>query len=236
MENQEVQAMFSILVAEDDTALNRMICARLKQAQYRAIPAFDGHEALSILEEEHIDLIISDVMMPHMNGHALTRTLRDAKINVPILMITAKSQMEDMERGFRAGTDDYMVKPIHLRELLLRVEALLRRAQLVNQKRLAIRGTMLDYAALTVQTGDTLEHLPPKEFYLLFKLLNQPNKIFTRQELLDEIWGIAKDTDSRNVDAHIKKLRRKFADNPDFSIQTVRGLGYKAIFKRSELP
>lgn len=226
--------MFSILVAEDDTALNRMICAKLTKAQYRPIPAFDGQDALSVLEQEHIDLIISDVMMPHMDGYALTQALRDAGINVPILMITAKSQMEDMERGFRAGTDDYMVKPIHLRELLLRVDALLRRAQLVNKKRLNIRGTVLDYASLTVQTGVTLEQLPPKEFYLLFKLLNQPNKIFTRQELLDEIWGIAKDTDSRNVDAHIKKLRRKFADNPDFSIQTVRGLGYKAVFTQEE--
>lgn len=226
--------MFSILVAEDDTALNRMICAKLTKAHYRPIPAFDGQDALSVLEHEHIDLIICDVMMPRMDGYALAQALRDADINVPILMITAKNQMEDMERGFRSGTDDFMVKPIHLRELLLRVDALLRRAQLVNKKRLNIRGTVLDYASLTVQTGDTVEQLPPKEFYLLFKLLNQPNKIFTRQELLDEIWGIAKDTDSRNVDAHIKKLRRKFAGNPDFSIQTVRGLGYKAVFTQEE--
>lgn len=228
--------MFSILVVEDDTALNRMICAKLTKAQYRPIPAFDGQEALSVLEQEHIDLIISDVMMPHMDGYTLTQALRDANIQMPILMITARNQFEDIERGFRAGTDDYMVKPIHLRELLLRVDALLRRAQLVNKKRLDIRGTVLDYASLTVQTGDTVEHLPPKEFYLLFKLLNRPNKIFTRQELLDEIWGIDKDTDSRNVDAHIKKLRRKFAGNPDFSIQTVRGLGYKAVFTQGARP
>ncbi len=226
--------MFSILVAEDDTALNRMICARLTKAQYRAIPAFDGQEALAVLDQEHIDLIISDVMMPHLDGYALTQALRDVNNSMPVLMITAKSQMEDMERGFRAGTDDYMVKPIHLQELLLRVEALLRRAQLVNQKRLEIRGTVLDYAALTVQTGSAVEHLPPKEFYLLFMLLNRPNKIFTRQELLDEIWGYASDTDSRNIDAHIKKLRRKFASNPDFTIQTVRGLGYKAVFMQRE--
>lgn len=228
--------MFSILVAEDDTALNRMICVRLQQEHYRTFPAFDGKEALAVLDREHIDCIVSDVMMPRMDGYTLAQALREAKINIPILMITAKSQMEDMERGFRAGTDDYMVKPIHLRELLLRVQALLRRAQLVNQKRLTIRGTTLDYEALTVQTGDAIQHLPPKEFYLLFKLLNQPNRIFTRQELLDEIWGIATDTDSRNIDAHIKKLRRKFANNPDFAIQTVRGLGYKAVFAPGERP
>jgi DNA-binding response OmpR family regulator len=143
----------------------------------------------------------------------------------------AKGQMEDMEKGFRAGTDDYMVKPIQLRELMLRVGALLRLAQLMSEKRLTIRGTVLDYASLTVQTGEQADTLPPKEFYLLFKLLNQPGKIFTRQELLDEIWGVDKDTDSRNVDAHIKKLRHRFADNPDFAIETVRGLGYKAVFK-----
>ena len=222
--------MFSILVVEDDATLNRMICAKLKQAQYRVVPAFDGEEALACMEREHIDLIISDVMMPRMDGYALTQSLRSSKMTLPILMITARGQMEDMEKGFRAGTDDYMVKPIHLKELLLRVEALLRRAQLMKEKRLSIRGTVLDYEALSVRTGEHVEHLPPKEFYLLFKLLNQPGKIFTRQELLDEIWGVSKDTDSRNVDAHIKKLRHRFGNHPDFSILTVRGLGYKAVF------
>ena len=223
--------MFSILVAEDDRNLNRMICAKLKQEQYHVFPAFDGQEALDIMEREHIDLVISDVMMPRMDGLELTSALRGAKMDLPILIITAKGQMEDMEKGFRAGTDDYMVKPIQLRELMLRVGALLRRAQLMSEKRLTIRGSVLDYASLTVQTGEQTDTLPPKEFYLLFKLLNQPGKIFTRQELLDEIWGVDKDTDSRNVDAHIKKLRHRFAANPDFAIETVRGLGYKAVFK-----
>ncbi|MBR2215329.1 MAG: response regulator transcription factor [Selenomonadaceae bacterium] len=223
--------MFSILVAEDDTTLNRMICAKLKQAHYEPFPAFDGEEALAVLAHEHIDLIISDVMMPKMDGLVLTRTLRNAKFDLPILMITAKDQMEDLEKGFVAGTDDYMVKPIKLQEMLLRIGALLRRAQLVNQKRVAIAGTTLDYDALSVTWGNVTEQLPPKEFYLLFKLLNQPDKIFTRQELLDEIWGPDSDSDSRNVDAHIKKLRKRFASNPDFDILTVRGLGYKAVFK-----
>lgn len=224
--------MFSILVAEDDTTLNRMICTKLKQAGYRPFAAFDGEEALSILDHEHIDLIVSDVMMPKMDGLVLTRTLRDARFDMPILMITAKDQMEDMEKGFVAGTDDYMVKPIKLQEMLLRVGALLRRAQLVNQKRLVLAGTILDYEALTVEWREGAEQLPPKEFYLLFKLLNHPNKIFTRQELLDEIWGPDKDADSRNVDAHIKKLRKRFDRNTDFDIMTVRGLGYKAVFQK----
>ena len=228
--------MFSILVAEDDTNLNRMICAKLQQAQYKVFPAFDGEEALDILDKEHIDLIVSDVMMPRMDGYTLTRELRGAKYILPILMITAKDSMEDMEKGFLAGTDDYMVKPINLREMLLRIGALLRRAQLQNEKRLTIRETVLDYAALSVQTKGRTEQLPPKEFYLLFKLLNQPDKIFTRQELVDEIWGMEKDTDARNVDAHIKKLRHRFADSPDFEILTVRGLGYKAVFKQGEMP
>ena len=218
-------------MAEDDKTLNRMICTKLKQAQYQVFPAFDGQEALELMEKEHIDLIISDVMMPRMDGIELTSALRGAKMTLPILIITAKGQMEDMEKGFRAGTDDYMVKPIKLQELLLRVEALLRRAQLMSEKRLTIRGTVLDYSSLTVQTGGQVDTLPPKEFYLLFKLLNQPGRIFTRQELLDEIWGVDKETDSRNVDAHIKKLRHRFIDHPDFIIETVRGLGYKAVFK-----
>ena len=226
--------MFSILVVEDDTTLNRMICAKLKQAQYNVFPAFDGEEALSVMEREYIDLVISDVMMPRMDGYALTQVLRGSRMTLPILMITAKGQLEDMEKGFRSGTDDYMVKPIHLKELLLRVEALLRRAQLMNEKHLVIRSTVLDYEALSVRTGEQVDYLPPKEFYLLFKLLNQPGKIFTRQELLDEIWGVDTDSDSRNVDAHIKKLRHRFGDHPDFSIQTVRGLGYKAVFSEGE--
>ena len=223
--------MFSILVAEDDTTLNRMICAKLKQANYEPFAAFDGEEALAVLEREHIDLVISDVMMPKMDGLMLTRTLRNAKFHLPILMITAKDQMEDMEKGFVAGTDDYMVKPIKLQEMLLRIGALLRRSELVNQKRVVIAGTILDYDALSVAWGDTTEEIPPKEFYLLFKLLNHPGKIFTRQELLDEIWGPDSDSDSRNIDAHIKKLRKRFMSNPDFDILTVRGLGYKAVHK-----
>lgn len=223
--------MFTILVVEDDASLNKMICAKLSREQFKAIAAFDGEEALEIMDREHIDLIISDIMMPKMDGYELTKLLRNTKYYLPILMITAKSQLEDMEKGFVAGTDDYMIKPVNLKEMILRVKALLRRAQLENKKHIAIGNTELDYAGLTVTVDGVTHEMPPKEFYLLFKLLNNPNKIFTRLELLDEIWGIDSDTDERNVDAHIKKLRKKFEGQSDFEIITVRGLGYKAVFK-----
>jgi two-component system, OmpR family, response regulator len=220
--------MFSILVVEDDEILNRMICAKLQQESYRVFTSFDGKQALDLLDKEHIDLIISDIMMPNMNGYQLAKELRDAEYTIPILMITAKNQFEDMEKGFRAGTDDYMIKPISMRELVLRVKALLRRAQIANEKKLVVGDTLLDYNALTVKVHDEIFEMPPKEFYLLFKLLSNPNKIFTRQELLDEIWGMDTDVDDRTIDSHIKKLRRKFEHCTDFEIVTIRGLGYKA--------
>ena len=223
--------MFTILVAEDDASLNKIICAKLSKEQFKAIPAFDGEEALEVMDREHVDLIISDVMMPKLDGYELTKLLRNTRYYLPILMITAKGQLEDMEKGFVAGTDDYMIKPINLKEMILRVRALLRRAQLENKKHITIGNTELDYAGLTVTVNDVTYEMPPKEFYLLFKLLNNPNKIFTRLELLDEIWGIDSNTDERNVDAHIKKLRKKFEGGSDFEIITVRGLGYKAVFK-----
>ncbi len=226
--------MFTILVVEDDASLNKMICAKLSREQFKAIPAFDGEEALEVMDREHIDLIISDIMMPKLDGYELTKLLRNTKYYLPILMITAKSQLEDMEKGFVAGTDDYMIKPVNLKEMILRVKALLRRAQLENKKHITIGNTELDYAGLTVTVNGLTHEMPPKEFYLLFKLLNNPNKIFTRLELLDEIWGIDSDTDERNVDAHIKKLRKKFEGKSDFEIITVRGLGYKAVFKTSD--
>lgn len=223
--------MFTILVVEDDASLNKMICAKLSREQFKVIPAFNGEEALEVMDREHIDLIISDIMMPKLDGYELTKLLRNTRYYLPILMITARDQLEDMEKGFVAGTDDYMIKPINLKEMILRVKALLRRAQLENKKYITIGNTELDYAGLTVTVNDVTHEMPPKEFYLLFKLLNNPNKIFTRLELLDEIWGIDSDTDERNVDAHIKKLRKKFEGQSDFEIITVRGLGYKAVFK-----
>ncbi|MDT8717339.1 response regulator transcription factor [Clostridium sp. 19966] len=222
--------MFTILVVEDDETLNKMICAKLKQEQFKAFSAFDGEEALTVMDEEHIDLIICDIMMPKMDGYELTRELRSFYKSIPILMVTAKAQMEDLEKGFKAGTDDYMVKPINMKELILRVNALLRRAQIANEKKLAIGNAVLDYNALTIRIGEESFDLPPKEFYLLFKLLSNPNKIFTRIELMDEIWGMDSEADDRTIDSHIKKLRRKFENYSDFKIITVRGLGYKAKY------
>ena len=220
--------MFSILVVEDDEILNKMISVKLRQENYFVFAAFDGVQALDVLDRQHIDLIISDIMMPNMDGYELTRELRNAAYTIPILMVTAKNQMEDMEKGFQAGTDDYMIKPINLKEMALRVKALLRRAQIANEKRLVIGSTILDYDALTIKTSQSEFEMPPKEFYLLFKLLSNPNKIFTRQELMDEIWGMDSEVDDRTVDSHIKKIRRKFEGCVDFEIITIRGLGYKS--------
>ena len=220
--------MFSVLVVEDDEIINKMICVKLRQDAYRTFVAFDGVQALEVLDREHIDLIISDIMMPNMDGYKLTNDLRNAGYTIPILMVTAKNQMDDMEKGFIAGTDDYMIKPINMKEMVLRVKALLRRAQIANEKKLVIGSTILDYDALTIKTKEEEFEMPPKEFYLLFKLLSNPNKIFTRQDLMDEIWGMDTEVDDRTVDSHIKKLRRKFENTTDFYIITIRGLGYKA--------
>ena len=220
--------MFSILVVEDNENLNKMMSAKLKMETYNVFSAFNGEEALEVLEHEHIDLIISDVMMPGIDGYELTKTLRGANYTMPILMITAKNQIEDMEKGFVAGTDDYMIKPINMREMILRVNALLRRAKIANERRLILGNTILDYDSLTIIYDGEEYNMSPKEFYLIFKLLSSPNKIFTRMELMDEIWGMDTEIDDRTIDSHIKKLRRKFENCNDFEIITVRGLGYKA--------
>lgn len=226
--------MFSILVVEDNEVLNEMISTKLKLESYDVHSAFNGEEALNKLEHEHIDLIISDIMMPGIDGYELTKSLRDINSTIPILMISAKNQIEDMEKGFSAGTDDYMVKPINMQEMTFRVKALLRRSQIANEKKLKVGSTILDYDALTIKIKDSIYDMPPKEFYLIFKLLSSPNKIFTRMELMDEIWGMDTDIDDRTIDSHIKKLRRKFEHSSDFEIITVRGLGYKSKVNRRD--
>ena len=221
--------MFNILVVEDNADMRELFCTVLTDGGYRAVPAVDGVDALNIMEREYIDLIVADVMMPNMDGCELTRELREAKYDLPILMVTAKNQFEDMKTGFRAGTDDYMVKPVNVNELLLRVKALLRRARIFSEKKIVVGGTVLDYDALTVTRNGEESILPQKEFYLLYKLLSYPNKIFTRQQLMDEIWGMFSETDERTVNTHINRLRERFSDCTDFEIVTVRGLGYKAV-------
>ena len=181
------------------------------------------------MDKEYIDLIVADIMMPNMDGYGLIKSLRDASYDLPILVVTAKDQFSDMQKAFRIGTDDYMIKPINVNELLLRVEALLRRAKISSEKKIVVGSTILDYDALTVTRNGVESILPQKEFYLLYKLLAYPNKIFTRQQLMDEIWGMFSETDERTVNTHINRLRDRLEGCTDFEIVTVRGLGYKAV-------
>lgn len=223
--------MFHILVVEDNADMRELFCTVLSDSGYQCFPAADGMEALEIIDKEYIDLIVADIMMPNMNGYELTKAIRAAKMELPILMVTAKDQFDDMQKGFRAGTDDYMIKPINVNELVLRVEALLRRAKIQSDKKITVGSTVLDYDALTVTIHGEETILPQKEFYLLYKLLSYPNKIFTRPQLMDEIWGMFSETDERTVNTHINRLRERFSDCTDFEIVTVRGLGYKAVKK-----
>jgi len=221
--------LFNILVVEDDEKLRRLFCSVLSRSGYNAVYAKDGEEALDILDKEYIDLIISDIMMPNMDGYELIKTLRDADYNLPILTITAKEEYEDKQKGFIIGTDDYMVKPIDVNEMILRVGALLRRAKIVNERKITCGKTVLNYDSQTVTFNGQEISFPQKEFNLLYKLISYPKKIFTRQQLMDEIWGLDSDTDERTVDVHINRLRERFKDCEDFEIVTVRGLGYKAV-------
>ena len=201
----------------------------LKNERFEVFRAMNGVDALNILDKQFIDLIISDIMMPDMDGYELAESLREAGYDLPILFITAKDSFEDKKRGFTIGIDDYMVKPIDVNEMILRVDALLRRAQIVHTKELVVGKTRLDQETYQIKTSDQTETLPQKEFLLLYKLLAYPNKIFTRQQLMDEIWGLDSDTDERTIDVHIKRLRTRLEKNSDFSIETIRGLGYKAV-------
>ena len=221
--------MFKILVAEDDAQLQQLFCRVLTRSGFTALGASDGVAALEILEHESIDLIISDIMMPRMDGYTLSRSLREAGNHIPVLMITAKDGFQDMQTGFLSGADDYMVKPINVNELVLRVNALLRRARMVAERRQCIGATGFDFDAFSVRSGEEGMGLPQKEFLLLYKLISSPNHIFTRQQLMDDIWGPDSQTDPRTVDVHINRLRDRFRNNGDFEIVTVRGIGYKAV-------
>lgn len=223
--------MFQILVVEDDRELRELFCAVLSDNGYNAIEAADGQQALDILENTYIDLIISDIMMPRMDGLTLTRALRDSGYLTPILMITAKESPMDKREGFRAGTDDYMVKPIDVNEMVWRVEALLRRARIVNQRKTTLGSTEFDCDTMTVSYGNSVSVLPQKEFYLMYKLVASPGRIFTRRQIMDDVWGMDVETDTHTLDVHISRLRDRFKNNPDFEIVTVRGLGYKVVKK-----
>ena len=221
--------MFNILVVEDDKNLRKLITTYLQRNKYNTYEATNGEEALNVLDQSYIDLIVSDIMMPKMDGYELIKSLREAKYDVPILIITAKSEIEDKKEGFLLGADDYMVKPIDIEEMLLRVQVLLRRSKSASEKKIQIGDLLLNNNQLSVIKKDKVYNLAQKEFYLLYKLLSTPNTIFTRQELIEEVWGLESDSDYRTVDVHIKRIREKMKDVDEFEIVTIRGIGYKAI-------
>ncbi len=221
--------MFRILVVEDDPHVRKLMEKVLRDGGYDPICAGDGIEALEVLDHHTIDLAVVDVMMPRMDGYEFTLLMRQTKQELPILMVTAKDQPTDKKRGFLVGTDDYMVKPVDEEEMLLRIAALLRRSKIARERRLTVGDTELNYDAHTVRVKDQEQSLPAKEFFLLYKLLSYPDRIFTRRHLMDEIWDMDSDSDERTVDVHINRLRDRFRTNEDFEIKTIRGLGYKAI-------
>lgn len=225
--------MFKIIVIDDDVNLNFLISKVLTKNGYQVYQCYNADSAYDVLFKNYIDLIITDIMMPGVDGYKFTESLRREKINIPILMITAKEEFKDKVRGFNVGADDYLVKPINLEELVLRVGAILRRAKINNEKKVTIGSTVLDYNTFTVSTNGEVVELPQKEFNILFKLFSYPNQIFTRTQLMNEFWGMLSESDERTIDVHINRLRDKFKENPDFEIVTVRGLGYKVV-KRNE--
>ncbi len=221
--------MFHILVLEDDESLCDLFCRTLSKNNFISYKAENADKALEILDIEYVDLIISDVMMPGKDGFEFVKELRECKIDIPVLIITAKGDISDKEKGFTIGADDYMVKPINIQEMIFRVNALLRRAKSASEKKLTFGNTVLEYMSLSVQDINGKQILPQKEFMLLYKLLSYPRQIFTRQQLLDEIWGFEDVTDSHTLDVHISRLRERFKNNSDFKIVTIRGLGYRAV-------
>ena len=221
--------MFRILIAEDDKELRQLFQHVLMKNGYAVTGVADGKEALDAIDKGYYDLIISDIMMPVMDGYELVSSLRQAGINTPVMMITAKDAFDDMRLGFLSGTDDYMVKPVNVNEMVLRVGAMLRRAQMINERRQTIGNTVLECDSLTVTCNGESMVLPQKEFMLLYKMASFPGRIFTRQQLMDDIWGYESDSDTHTVDVHIGRLRDRFRDNPDFKIVTMRGVGYKVV-------
>ena len=223
--------MFHILVVDDDKNTRRLLQAVLESEGYQVFTAENGEVALEVMDKQHIDLVVLDIMMPKMDGYEFTSTLRECNNNLPILMVSAKQLPSDKKHGFLVGTDDYMTKPLDEEEMLWRIKALLRRAKIANEHRIVLGSIVLDYDSLTVSRGDEVQELPQKEFMLLYKLLSYPGKIFTRIQLMDEIWGADSETGWETVTVHIGRLRKRFQNWNEFEIVSVRGLGYKAVKK-----
>ena len=219
--------MFKILIAEDDRELRKLFAHVLIKHGYMVKEVSDGKEALDAIDNEYYDLIISDIMMPVMDGYEFVRNLRDCGNNTPVMMITAKDAFDDMRLGFLSGSDDYMIKPVNVNEMVIRVQALLRRAQMINERRQTIGNTVMECDTFTVHSGGESIILPQKEFMLLYKMAAYPGKIFTRQQLMDDVWGYDTESDTHTIDVHIGRLRDRFKNNTDFKIVTIRGVGYK---------
>ena len=224
--------MFHIMIVDDDKNTRLFFETMLQDAGYTVILAANGKEALTLLDSEHIDLVVLDIMMPEMNGYEFTEAVRSVKNNLPILMVSAKQLPADKHKGFLVGTDDYITKPVDEEEMLYRIKALLRRAKIANERRIVIGDVILDYESLTVKKNELIYELPQKEFMLLYKLLSYPGKIFTRIQLMDEIWGADSNTGWETVTVHIGRLRKRFEGWEEFEIHSVRGLGYKAVKKK----
>lgn len=221
--------MFNILIVDDQPNIRRLYEYTLEKNGYRPFTAANGEEALDVIDRQHIDLVILDVMMPVLDGYGCLKALRDGGSSVPVLIITARDSVEDVRKSFMLGTDDFMVKPVDEIEMLLRIKALLRRSKISEEQRISVGGTELVYDSFSVIREGAATVLPRKEFQILFKLLSFPGKTFTRQNLMEEFWSMDSDSEARTVDVHINRLRERFKDNPDFKIVTVRGLGYKAV-------
>ena len=226
-----IKKMFRILVVDDDKNTRLLFRAVLEAENYTVVTAENGETALAVMDQEHIDLVVLDIMMPQMDGYEFTKALRSADNNLPILMVSARQLPADKHRGFLVGTDDYMTKPIDEEEMLLRIRALLRRAQIASERKIIVGDVILDYDSMTVTKKGETQELPQKEFLLLYKLLSYPGKIFTRIQLMDEIWGTDSETGWETVTVHIGRLRRRFEGWEEFEIESVRGLGYKAVKK-----
>ena len=223
--------MFHILVVDDDKNTRLLFRAELESAGYTVVTATDGRDALAVMDREHVDLVVLDIMMPNMDGYEFTRLLRESQNNLPILMVSTKQLPADKHKGFIVGTDDYITKPIDGEEMLYRIRALLRRAKIVSERKIHIGNVVLDYDSMTVSRAGEVCELPQKEFLLLYKLLSYPGKIFTRIQLMDEIWGAESNTGWETVTVHIGRLRKRFEGWREFEIESVRGLGYKAVKK-----
>lgn len=223
--------MFHILVVDDNKNTRRLMRAVLEAEHYTVFTAENGEEALQVMDTKHIDLVVLDVMMPKMDGYDFTKILRSAQNDLPILMVSAKQLPADRKKGFLVGIDDFMTKPVDEEEMLLRIKALLRRAKITSERKITIGSVILDYDSLSVTREGETQVLPQKEFQLLYKLLSYPGKIFTRIQLMDEIWGAESDTGWETVTVHIGRLRKRFDEWQEFEIESVRGLGYKVVKK-----